>query len=414
MSAKWRILISLFLFFFFLPIYSFGANFRVNSTYDVQDLSPGNGMCVAYLLIAPPYVVAFCTLRAAIEEANSLPGVDTIALSSTSYRLSLQGAGEEKGASGDLDITDSLILEGNGIGKTVIDGNFIDRVFDIKGSNTTVTLKNVTLINGGGNISAGGVIKNGGNIILDNVEIVGNDSLNGDSQGGILFNSGNCKVIESTLTDGVAREGGAVYNRAQGDFLLQRSTVTANESKYGAGINNHGTMFIINSTISGNGSSKTGYGGGVENWGTVTIHHATIAENKALEGGGISNKGVVWLQNSILFNENGGDCYQPAYIFSQGYNLVNDESCLLNNESDMQNINPRLKPLAGNGGVTLTHALYPDSPARNSGLFVATENVDQRGVKRPKGRQVDRGSYEWLERSIAPILYPLLGGGKIQ
>ena len=43
------------------------ATFTVNSTADANDLTPGDGLCVAYLIIIPPFVLPFCTLRAAIE-----------------------------------------------------------------------------------------------------------------------------------------------------------------------------------------------------------------------------------------------------------------------------------------------------------------------------------------------------------
>ena len=46
------------------------ATFTVNSSSDQSDTNPGNGVCATSSLT--------CTLRAAIEEANALPGADTI------------------------------------------------------------------------------------------------------------------------------------------------------------------------------------------------------------------------------------------------------------------------------------------------------------------------------------------------
>ncbi len=51
------------------------ATFSVNSTGDASDLFPGDGACKTGLFNG------ICTLRAAIEEANSLPGADTITFS---------------------------------------------------------------------------------------------------------------------------------------------------------------------------------------------------------------------------------------------------------------------------------------------------------------------------------------------
>ena len=50
------------------PHFTFAAAFTVNSTADVNDVSPGNGVCET----APGNGV--CTLRAAIQESNALPG----------------------------------------------------------------------------------------------------------------------------------------------------------------------------------------------------------------------------------------------------------------------------------------------------------------------------------------------------
>ena len=47
-----------------------GAGFTVDSTADTVDASPGNGVC--------DDGSGNCTLRAAIQEANALPGPDTI------------------------------------------------------------------------------------------------------------------------------------------------------------------------------------------------------------------------------------------------------------------------------------------------------------------------------------------------
>src|SRR5437763_7386913 len=102
-----------------------------------------------------------CSLREAIIAANANPGPDTIILGENqTYTLTLgpiDADGVISPGSGDLDITDSLIIDGN---ESVIDGNNLDRVFDITGP-ITVTLNYVT-IRGGlaqGFLSFGGGIR---------------------------------------------------------------------------------------------------------------------------------------------------------------------------------------------------------------------------------------------------------------
>jgi hypothetical protein len=57
-------------------------------------------------------------------------------------------------------------------------------------------------------------------------------------------------------------------------------------------------------------------------------------------------------------------------------------------------IDPRLGPLADNGGPTRTHALLLGSPAIDAASTPDCPTTDQRGVLRPQGAACDIGSYE--------------------
>ncbi|MDB4881604.1 MAG: polymorphic outer membrane protein, partial [Gemmatimonadetes bacterium] len=103
------------------------ATVTVNSTADAVDANPGDGLCAT--------VTGVCTLRAAIQEANALPGDDVISLPPGTYTLTIAGAGEDAAARGDLDITSNVSIQGGGfVGTTIIDGNggvTGDRVFHV-------------------------------------------------------------------------------------------------------------------------------------------------------------------------------------------------------------------------------------------------------------------------------------------
>ena len=101
------------------------AVFTVNDTTDATDANPGDSICET----APGNGV--CTLRAAIQETNALPGMDIIILPSGIYTLTIPGANEDNAATGDLDIRDDLTITGELSTTTIIDGNQLDRVFEI-------------------------------------------------------------------------------------------------------------------------------------------------------------------------------------------------------------------------------------------------------------------------------------------
>jgi len=104
-----------FFFLFLFPILLHASIFTVNNTADKVDANPGDGLCSDD--------IGNCTLRAAIQEANSLEGADTVNIPTGIYVLTIQGIGENAAATGDLDITDEITITGAGAANTVIDGN---------------------------------------------------------------------------------------------------------------------------------------------------------------------------------------------------------------------------------------------------------------------------------------------------
>ena len=114
------------------------ATFAVTSTSDAVDSNTLDGVCNDGL--------GNCTLRAAIMQANALPGADTITVPAGTYTLSIAGAGEDAGASGDLDIGGDLTINGGGSATTIVDGADLDRVFHIVGG--AIVISGLTIQNG--------------------------------------------------------------------------------------------------------------------------------------------------------------------------------------------------------------------------------------------------------------------------
>ena len=390
------------------PDVSLQVNVTVNSTADAADVSPGNGVCET----APGNGV--CTLRAALEESNARTDfpTDVITLPAGTYILTL----------GELKITDSLFLNGEGAEVTVIDGNSASRVMVIRntGKKPIVNIRRITIQNGNAaySISGGGIYIGEGAYLGLYDSVVTNNAAR--QFGGGVSNAGQVLLRRTTVsgnrvpTDGGGGQtasGGGLLNFRSGLMTLEASTISGNEATRGGGLRNAGgRLRITNSTISGNRASTRG--GGVMNFGTASIAASTITNNAANTGrgglsedkfgGGIYNIGQMFLGRTLIagntdnrsrFEANfAPDCYSKtevmpgeseiAHLTSFRRNLVGvvNGNCDLRDASygdtrfDLTGsedapLDPRLGLLADNGGPTQTHSLLSGSPAIDSATF---------------------------------------------
>ncbi len=111
------------------------ASFVVNSTVDARDANAGDGICATG--------TGVCSLRAAIEETNALAGADSIRLPAATFLLTL-GNGDDDARRGDFDITDTVSITGSGEAFTILDGNGVDRLFDVR-EDGNLNLSRVTI-----------------------------------------------------------------------------------------------------------------------------------------------------------------------------------------------------------------------------------------------------------------------------
>jgi len=264
---------------------------------------------------------------------------------------------------------------------------------------TTLTLTNTTLT--GNSASNGGGIYNSdfGTATLTNSTLSGNSA----SGGGGIDNRGTATLTNSTLSGNSAGYSGGIYNRGTATLTLTNSTLSGNSAGgSGGGIENRGTATLTNSTLSGNSAYN---GGGIKNLSQamLTLTNSTLSGNSAGAGGGIFNNGTATLNNTIVANSpSGGDVDNNSGTLTGSHNLIEDGSGGL---ADTIVADPKLGPLANNGGPTQTMALLAGSPAINAGsnaLAVDPSNngqpltTDQRGVPfaRIAGGTVDIGAYE--------------------
>jgi hypothetical protein len=343
-----------------------------------------------------------CTLRDAISAANlnvavggcnagSAAGTDTLQLElPRPYTLTATfGSDEDANASGDLDVTSSIVVQGVNATQTMIIGPEFDRVFDVL-SPGALTINDVTVV--GGSVAAtaspyGGVVRKGPNTALT--------------------------VNRSVLRGGTAVQGGAVYASGSGVLTLNRIAIFDNLATYGGGISlQQGTgieAVLNNLTLSGNTAITSGGGLYASSW--FRLKNSTIARNRSGPGGGgihyggASTTGVN-LANSLLIDNtrSGGlaDDLQcnSSQLGSRSYTMIGAISnCMFASFSGIpSSSDARISPLFDFGTGVPTHALMPGSAALNAGnpsssnANTACLSSDARGVSR--SAPCDVGAYE--------------------
>jgi hypothetical protein len=303
-----------------------------------------------------------------------------------------------------LTITKNLTLNGSGQNVTLDGGNSVQVLF--VNSGVTFTLNALTIAHGS-TTSGGGLFNEGGTVSISKSTFATNSATGTFGEGGGLANHfGTMTISNSTFaTNSATGEGGGLMNFPPGTMTISNSTFATNSAGHGGGLENDGTMTISNSTFATNSASLTG--GGLFNGNTVSITNSTFATNSAgATAGGIYNDGgtsatTVNIGGSILANNARGNCAEnfPGTITSAGYNLESGTDCGFTGTGDLQNTDPKLGPLASNGGPTQTMALLKGSPAidyipLSSSICPTT---DQRGHKRPDNPResaCDIGAYE--------------------
>jgi hypothetical protein len=336
-------------------------------------------------------VPSSCSLREAIVDANDTgasPGQDIITFDVDGTFTLEQPVGSTgvDGLEGDLDITESLVILGNGPDRTILDGNSLDRVLHIH-PGAEVIIKGVTIQGGSGSGSGGGILNEGGQLVLIDSVVRSNTSV-GDGAGIANVSGGTAEIDQSTIGPNnttTSGRGGGVFNGDSGSQLtLSNSTASGNYAESGGGLYNLNAGAVMTVTF-----------------GTVTGNTATTT------GGGLLNNGAsLIVQNSIVAGNGGGgstDCVSTGGLTaSLGHNLVghngNANGCLITGPGD--------RVLAGGIGTALNtslttppdgvpyHALAWASPAIDGvplGGSCSLPSFDQENVARPSDGDGDGG-----------------------
>ncbi|MBT8140306.1 MAG: DUF4347 domain-containing protein, partial [Gammaproteobacteria bacterium] len=367
------------------------ASFTVNTFADTVDANLGDGLALD--------AGGNTSLRAAIMEANALAGADSISLGSGTYTLTRAGTLEDLGSTGDLDITGDLTITGTGFNSTFIDGNNLDRVFDLLSG--TSTLSGMTITGGdttvAGGDGAGIQVNQTATLNLSDSSITNSDA----NKGGGLSVRGIATLTDVTIDNNSAGSKGGGILVQGGNLSLNNSTISNNTSSgQGGGMlitNNATVVTATNSTISGNTASTEG--GAIRmsgNTATLGLQNVTITDNQAADGGGLFiASGDASLRNAIIaVNSATSNTDISGSVTSQGNNLIGNSTGTTGwLGSDILDVTPTLGALDFNGGSTKTHALMSGSRGINEGSATGAPALDQRGESRAGA--TDIGAYEY-------------------
>jgi len=232
-----------------------------------------------------------------------------------------------------------------GSGKVIIDGN-ASKIMNIN-ENTIVNFTNVAFTNALNNY--GGVMQSKGTVNLNNVSIYKNTQKSGstptvssiyntgvmtiinsniyENDGyGLIFNSGNLDIINTTISsNNVAKGTTYAFLYADGGIVnVINSTISDNAARLAGIWLNKGTLNVNNATFENN-VVTVGNGGAIHiesDSSTATIKDSKFIGNKAnKDGGAIYNKGTLNIETSIFdanAASNGNTGYHGDDIYNSG------------------------------------------------------------------------------------------------
>ncbi|MBK8620036.1 MAG: CSLREA domain-containing protein [Anaerolineales bacterium] len=278
----------------------------------------------------------------------------------------------------------------------------------LNSGSSTATISDTTFIGNESTSNSGGAINNSvATLIISDSIFSGNTAF--DSSGAINSQGGGVFTISgSTFTNNQADFAGAItINNASAE--ISNSAFLNNTASNDAGaiyFSGSGSLVVSNSTFSGN--STTSRGGAIFSFGSVSLTNATLSGNIAPDGnsGGIHiYNNTLTLKNTIIANNNGGDCIlsgTSSIGAGSSHNLLKStgaEACGLTNGASNNVIgsDPNLGTLTGSPAYLPLNSGSPaiDTASDATCIAAPVSNTSQNGVTRPQGDHCDIGAYEF-------------------
>ena len=183
-----------------------------------------------------------------------------------------------------LTISKNMKIIGQHQKKTIINGEGTNWIFKVsKGVN--VTILNLTLTNG--TAKNGGAIYNEGTCNVRDCIFTGNTA----TSGGAIYNYYSITNLSyCTFTGNKATDSGGAIHNYYSITNLSYCTFTGNTATNGGAFDNMGTCKMHNCAFTGNTAT---YGGAIDNFGhsiaNLNVNNCTFQNNKATNGGAIFN-----------------------------------------------------------------------------------------------------------------------------
>ncbi len=374
--------------------------FSVDSSADTNDANPGNGFCADGS--------GFCSLRAAVEEANAWGGPDTI---------SLDVAGPYDVALGQLAVNSEMTILANGETLRLTAGG--GRLIQVQSGN--LRLEDATLRDGNNN-GLGGAFHNGAIASLVRCTVIDSSNL---LRGGAISTFGADPVLNiissAIVNNSSGTDGGGIYVGG-GTLNIANSTISGNQAGDDGGGIFAGPGTVVNATnvtvihnTADNDADGDGAGGGIYNvFSTFNLRASIVADNLDTPGNSGPSATLPDIGGSA-FSSTGHNLIGSVGDFDFASNTTGDHygdpnSTTTPDPAAIEESQP-IEPLLGGmvGGPPL-HRLLDGSPALEQILpaectVMSSDTnplfndgdpllTDQEGDTRPQGTTCDKGADE--------------------
>ncbi len=331
-------------------------------------------------------------------------------------------------------ITTAVTIDGGDL--AILSGQNTARLFTI-GTTASLTLKNLTVTNGGGNngFFDGGAIYNTGSLTIDHCKFL-NNFTGAANNGGAIVTFGPLTIKNnSEFAYNHAAGGGAVYPRFDGattqisDSNFHHNTATGDPYGGGALLVWDGPNVVIENTIFDHNSSEEDDGGaiyitpnssldmkdltltsnsGLTSGGALIEGAARITDTlfanntAAFGGGGLFNIGNTRLVN-VLFNKNIADVAGGGIYNLTGAELEIEKSIFLNNSTNTSGGGIYAGGLVSivNSFLAYNEGLYAEDILGNGNVSVNFSTILNPGAQAPgTAIQILDGTFFNLKNSI--------------